>query len=178
MKFVSSKKDSMNKIFLLSILFLFGLTSCGGRQVLLPAMDKSQTYRFDKCGIQVTIPGTWRLEMDMELDYHVVKEPVDVIVDVISETNVEEIWDDIKDEIERKAETSLKGGRVEPKKINSLKAVTIYHMSQDGALSVDVDGITCPSGTGSMIFYTYSPVKSYARDRAAVKEIFNSAKPL
>lgn len=173
----------MNKIIsLLSLLTIAALVNCGSaipRTTVLEVSDKTQTHKLDACAITIDVPAGWKLEAEASVPpiLHAVKDKIDIVVDVLTDKTPEEVKTKMMDKIKDTVGKPIKGGRMEKRtNPNKIEITTIYTMSEDGKDSADIDVISCPSGAGSLVLYTYSPVATYKTDRAAVVEIANSVK--
>lgn len=173
----------MNRtLSLLSLILIATLINCGSaipRTTVLEASDKTQTHKLEACAITIDIPAGWKLEAEASVPpvLHAVKDKIDIVVDVLTDKTPEEVKNKMIDRIKETVGKPIKGGRMEKRtNPNKIEITTIYTMSEDGKDSADIDVISCPSGTGSLVLYTYSPVATYKTDRAAVVEIANSVK--
>jgi hypothetical protein len=170
------------KITLLSIVTALALlVNCGSlpRVVVLEAADKDQTYKLDACAITINVPAGWKFESEPSVPpvFHAVKDKIDIVIDILTDKEPEEVKTKMMANIKAKFGKEIKGGRMEKRtNPNKVEVTTIYTMSADNKDSADIDVIACPSGAGSLVLYTYSPVASYKTDRAAVVAITNSAK--
>jgi hypothetical protein len=175
------------KLFSISILTtLFFLINCGGaapiaipRNVVKEAKAEPQEHALDACAIKITIPAGWTLEAEAGVPpiLHAVKDKIDIVVDVVTEKEVEKISTQMIERIKKTLNKEIVGGRVAKSTTpNKIEVTTIYTMSSDKKDSADVDVVACPSGAGSLVLYTYSPIATYNADRAAVLAITNSVK--
>ncbi|MCB1143370.1 MAG: hypothetical protein H7A24_11055 [Leptospiraceae bacterium] len=172
----------IKKLSLLSILTTFLVVNCGvaiPRTTVLEPKDSAQEHQLDACGIKITIPAKWKLEAEPSVPpvLHAVKDKIDIVIDVITEKDVEKVSTKMIEKIKTTLNKEIVGGRVAKNTTpNKIEVTTIYTMSADKKDSADVDVILCPSGAGSLVLYTYSPIATYNTDRAAVLAITNSAK--
>lgn len=170
------------KITLLSIVASLALlANCGSlpRAVVLEATDKAQDYKMDACAISIVVPAGWRFESEAAIPpvFHAVKDKIDIVVDVLTDKEPEQVKDKMMARIQETVGKPIKGGRIAKRtNPNKVEITTIYTMSEDGKDSADIDVVACPSGAGSLVLYTYSPVASYKTDRAAVEAVANSVK--
>jgi uncharacterized lipoprotein YehR (DUF1307 family) len=175
------------KLFVTSILsvVLFTLGNCGSipRPVLQVAKPEPQTYKLELCGVTVSIPANFRVEKDLQSlsTIHIVKDDIDIVATPTTESDLKKLETSIPTEAKSiLGGTEMKVNRIAPSTINGLSALSFFGVYQKAGVteSIDIDVINCATGTGSMMFYTLSPVKTYKRDRDLVVELFKSVKPL
>jgi hypothetical protein len=171
----------------LTLLVIFTLTTlllnCGSlpRTVVLEASDKPQEYKLDACAVSIVVPSGWRFESEASVPpvFHAVKGKIDIVIDVLTDKEVDQVKDKMIAKIKQTVGKPIVGGRVAKRtNPNKIEITTIYTMSEDKKDSADIDVIACPSGAGSLVLYTYSPIATYAKDRAEVEAIANSVKSL
>jgi hypothetical protein len=144
------------------------------------ALDGSSAkpYAIPGCQLQVTVPHGWKGELDNGFTLHIIRDKIDIIVDITTKTDIKEIQLDVIDNLKMFLKVSeLKGSYPRARKSDNGVEIQIVPFF-GGIESMDVDVILCPSGLGSVIFYSLSPLKYQRTARPHVIAFTDTAKSL